>query len=45
MKVVSVCHGNGVYSAAVALDLILATDNEQEFSRVDGLRIENWLRE
>jgi tRNA(fMet)-specific endonuclease VapC len=29
----------------LALDLLLVTDNEQEFSRVDGLRVENWLRE
>jgi len=29
---------------ALALDCILVTDNEREFSRVAGLRIENWLR-
>lgn len=29
---------------ALALDCILVTDNEREFSRVPGLRIENWLR-
>lgn len=29
---------------ALALDCILVTDNEQEFSRVPGLKIENWLR-
>jgi len=34
-----------IAAQAVALDLILVTDNEQEFSHVDGLRIENWLRE
>jgi len=34
-----------IAAQAVALDLVLVTDNEQEFSRVDGLRIENWLRE
>lgn len=28
---------------AVALDLPLATDNVREFSRVPGLRLENWL--
>jgi tRNA(fMet)-specific endonuclease VapC len=28
----------------LALDLVLVTDNEREFSRVPGLRIENWLR-
>ena len=29
---------------AQALDLTLVTDNEREFSRVDDLRVENWLR-
>ena len=29
---------------ALALGLIVLTDNEREFSRVDDLRIENWLR-
>ena len=29
---------------ALSLDFTLVTDNEREFSRVDGLRIENWLR-
>ncbi|WP_245515287.1 type II toxin-antitoxin system VapC family toxin [Rhizobium deserti] len=29
---------------ALALDAILVTDNEREFSRVPGLKIENWLR-
>ncbi|MBB3873759.1 type II toxin-antitoxin system VapC family toxin [Brevundimonas mediterranea] len=29
---------------ALALDCILVTDNEREFSRVPGLRVENWLR-
>lgn len=29
---------------ALALDCILITDNEREFSRVPGLRVENWLR-
>ena len=32
-----------IAAQAVALDLTLVTDNEQEFSRVDGLRVENWL--
>ncbi len=27
---------------ALALDLTLVTNNEREFSRVDGLRIQNW---
>ena len=30
---------------ALALDCILVTDNEGEFQRVPGLRVENWLRE
>ena len=29
---------------ALALDCILITDNEREFARVPGLRVENWLR-
>ena len=29
---------------ALALDCILVTDNVREFSRIDGLTIENWLR-
>lgn len=29
---------------ALALDYVLVTDNEEEFSRVPGLRIDNWLR-
>jgi tRNA(fMet)-specific endonuclease VapC len=29
---------------ALALDLTVATDNEREFSRIDNLRVENWLR-
>jgi tRNA(fMet)-specific endonuclease VapC len=28
----------------LALDLTVVTDNEREFSRVDDLRVENWLR-
>ncbi|MBO9559594.1 MAG: type II toxin-antitoxin system VapC family toxin [Caulobacter sp.] len=38
--------GNDMLIAAhaLALDFILVTDNEREFSRVAGLRIENWLR-
>ena len=28
---------------ALANDLVLATANEKEFSRVEGLQIENWL--
>ena len=29
---------------ALALDLTLVTDNAREFSRIDALRVENWLR-
>jgi tRNA(fMet)-specific endonuclease VapC len=29
---------------ALALDVTLVTNNEREFSRVPGLKIENWLR-
>jgi tRNA(fMet)-specific endonuclease VapC len=29
---------------ALALEAVLVTDNEREFSRVPGLKIENWLR-
>jgi tRNA(fMet)-specific endonuclease VapC len=34
-----------IAAQAVALDLTLVTDNDQEFSRVDGLRVKNWLRD
>jgi tRNA(fMet)-specific endonuclease VapC len=30
---------------ALALEATLVTDNEQEFARVPGLKIENWLRQ
>jgi tRNA(fMet)-specific endonuclease VapC len=38
--------GNDMLIAAHALDLdaTLVSDNEREFARVDGLRLENWLR-
>jgi tRNA(fMet)-specific endonuclease VapC len=29
---------------AMALDYVLVTDNMREFSRIKGLRVENWLR-
>ena len=29
---------------ALALDAVLVSDNEREFSRIPGLKIENWLR-
>lgn len=34
-----------VAAHALTLDLILVTDNQREFSRVPGLRVENWLTE
>jgi len=33
-----------IAAQAFALDLTLVTDNDQEFSRIGGLRVENWLR-
>ncbi|MGR4866406.1 PIN domain-containing protein [Caulobacter sp. LARHSG274] len=38
--------GNDLLIAAhaLALDCVLVTDNEREFSRVEGLVTENWLR-
>ena len=33
-----------IAAQALALGCIVVTDNEQEFSRVDSLQIENWLR-
>jgi tRNA(fMet)-specific endonuclease VapC len=29
---------------AMALDLTLATNNEREFRRIEGLRVENWAK-
>jgi tRNA(fMet)-specific endonuclease VapC len=34
-----------IAAQAVALDLTLVTDNDKEFSRIGGLRVENWLRD
>jgi tRNA(fMet)-specific endonuclease VapC len=34
-----------IASHALALGAILVTHNEREFSRVPGLKVENWLRE
>ena len=34
-----------IAAQALALDHTLVTDNDQEFSRVEGLRVENWLRD
>jgi tRNA(fMet)-specific endonuclease VapC len=38
--------GNDIFIAAhaLALEATLVTDNEREFSRVKGLKVENWLR-
>ena len=33
-----------IAAQSLALGLTLVTDNEREFARVPGLRIENWLR-
>mgnify|MGYP000182784819 FL=1 len=30
---------------ALALDVVLVTDNTRKFTRVPGLRVENWLSE
>ena len=30
--------------AALARDLVLVTDNEKHFSRIVGLKMENWIR-
>jgi tRNA(fMet)-specific endonuclease VapC len=40
-------NGNDLLIAAhaVALDFTLVTGNTKEFSRVTGLRVENWLRD
>ena len=39
--------GNDLLIAAQALALghTLVTDNDKEFSRIEGLRVENWLRD
>ena len=34
-----------IAAQAVTLDLTLVSDNEREFARVAGLRIENWLKD
>jgi len=33
-----------IAAQALAIGAIVATGNEREFSRVEGLRVENWLR-
>lgn len=42
----SVIRNNDLWIAAhaLALELILVTNNEREFRRVPGLRVENWVR-
>ena len=44
-KTGSIIGANDLWIAAhaVALDLTLVTNNTNEFSRVDGLKIENWV--
>ncbi len=39
--------GNDLLIAAhaITLDLTLVSDNEREFARVAGLRVENWLKD
>jgi tRNA(fMet)-specific endonuclease VapC len=34
-----------IAAQTVALDFTLVTDNEKDFSRIGGLRVENWLRD
>jgi tRNA(fMet)-specific endonuclease VapC len=33
-----------IAAQALALGYVMVTDNEKEFSRVEGLRVQNWLR-
>jgi tRNA(fMet)-specific endonuclease VapC len=33
-----------IAAQALALGCVIVTDNEKEFSRVKGLRVQNWLR-
>jgi tRNA(fMet)-specific endonuclease VapC len=33
-----------IAAQAPALGYVIVTDNEREFSRVKGLRLQNWLR-
>jgi tRNA(fMet)-specific endonuclease VapC len=33
-----------IAAQAVTLGCVMVTDNEREFSRVEGLRVQNWLR-
>jgi tRNA(fMet)-specific endonuclease VapC len=33
-----------IAAQALALDLVVVTDNEREFGRVAALKVENWLK-
>jgi tRNA(fMet)-specific endonuclease VapC len=33
-----------IAAQALALEHTLVTDNDKEFSRIEGLRVENWLK-
>jgi len=33
-----------IAAQALALGYVMVTDNEKKFSRVEGLRLQNWLR-
>lgn len=33
-----------IAAQTLALDMVLVTNNEREFERVSGLKVENWLR-
>lgn len=34
-----------IAAQALAIRCVLVTDNEREFSQVDGLQVENWIRD
>jgi tRNA(fMet)-specific endonuclease VapC len=38
------CNDLLIAAQALALGCVIVTDNEREFSRVEGLRVQNWLR-
>jgi len=40
----SVCPPSLGAAHALAADCAVVTDNEREFSRIGGLKVENWLR-
>jgi len=33
-----------IAAQSLALGYVIVTDNEREFSRINGLRLQNWLR-